>query len=182
MIDRDNILETDQVYKQQSLDYETTQDQISFVEFLAGRRVVPFPDSITCLQLESDHYVLQELVTQFNPDYEDPRALSKPMSRKRQLEIELNLSTKQHSKKQDQGVNFFVDSYTDDQIQEIISIFRNDFKPPKNLWIERQPNFNVLGSGTSSSMAAMQATQGENNSPDFYQDIYAEAIEQFNQQ
>lgn len=33
--------------------------------------------------------------------------------------------------------NFFVDEYQDDQIQEIISIFRNDFKPPKNLWIEK---------------------------------------------
>jgi hypothetical protein len=35
---------------------------------------------------------------------------------------------------------FFVDEYTDDQIKEIISIFRNDFKPPKNLWIERNPS------------------------------------------
>jgi hypothetical protein len=34
---------------------------------------------------------------------------------------------------------FFVDEYTDEQIREIISIFRNDFKPPKNLWIERNP-------------------------------------------
>ena len=32
---------------------------------------------------------------------------------------------------------FFVDKYQDDQIQEIISIFRNDFKPPKSLWIEK---------------------------------------------
>jgi hypothetical protein len=31
---------------------------------------------------------------------------------------------------------FYVDNYSDDKIKEIISIFRNDFKPPKNLWIE----------------------------------------------
>jgi hypothetical protein len=36
-----------------------------------------------------------------------------------------------------QPFEFFVDEYSDDQIQEIISIFRNDFKPPKNLWIEK---------------------------------------------
>lgn len=35
---------------------------------------------------------------------------------------------------------FYVDEYSDDKIKEIISIFRNDFKPPKNLWIE---NMNV---------------------------------------
>lgn len=35
---------------------------------------------------------------------------------------------------------FYVDSYSDDKIKEIISIFRNDFKPPKNLWIE---NMNI---------------------------------------
>ena len=34
-------------------------------------------------------------------------------------------------------MSFFVDSYNDDSIGEIISIFRNDFKPPKNLWIEK---------------------------------------------
>jgi hypothetical protein len=50
--------------------------------------------------------------------------------------------------------HFFVDDYTDDQIQEIISIFRNDFKPPKNLWIEKNPS------------AAF-------NSPDYYAEIYS---------
>ena len=34
---------------------------------------------------------------------------------------------------------FYVDYYSDDKIKEIISIFRNDFKPPKNLWIEQIP-------------------------------------------
>lgn len=56
---------------------------------------------------------------------------------------------------------FFVDEYQDEQIQEIISIFRNDFKPPKNLWIEKNPQF---------------------NQPDYYQEIYSQAIEQYNQQ
>jgi hypothetical protein len=54
--------------------------------------------------------------------------------------------------------------YSDDQIQEIISIFRNDFKPPKNLWIEKAVESSIF------------------NGPDFYADIYAQAIEQFNQQ
>ena len=31
---------------------------------------------------------------------------------------------------------FYVDFYSDEKIKEIISIFWNDFKPPKNLWIE----------------------------------------------
>jgi hypothetical protein len=63
-----------------------------------------------------------------------------------------------------QPFDFFVDTYTDDQIQEIISIFRNDFKPPKNLWIEKAVESSIF------------------NGPDFYADIYAQAIEQFNQQ
>ena len=58
---------------------------------------------------------------------------------------------------------FFVDKYTDEQIQEIISIFRNDFKPPKNLWIEKNP-------------------QSSFNAPDYYADIYSQAIDQFNMQ
>ena len=58
--------------------------------------------------------------------------------------------------------DFFVDEYSDDQIQEIISIFRNDFKPPKNLWIEKAAESSVF------------------NGPDFYADIYSQAIEQFN--
>lgn len=63
-----------------------------------------------------------------------------------------------------QPFDFFVDAYSDDQIQEIISIFRNDFKPPKNLWIEKAAEYSQY------------------NAPDFYQDIYSSAIEQFNQQ
>lgn len=59
---------------------------------------------------------------------------------------------------------FFVDKYNDDQIQEIISIFRNDFKPPKNLWIEKQAE------------GAFFST------PDYYTEIYSGAIEQYNQQ
>lgn len=50
---------------------------------------------------------------------------------------------------------FFVDNYKDDQVQEIISIFRNDFKPPKNLWIEKPSESSLL------------------NSPDFYSEIFS---------
>jgi hypothetical protein len=54
------------------------------------------------------------------------------------MEIELGVKGKDPLPELDP--NFFVDAYSDAQIQEIISIFRNDFKPPKNLWIEKQPN------------------------------------------
>jgi hypothetical protein len=63
-----------------------------------------------------------------------------------------------------QAFDFFVDQYSDEQIQEIISIFRNDFKPPKNLWIEKSADGSIF------------------SGPDYYADIYAQAIEQFNQQ
>ena len=49
---------------------------------------------------------------------------------------------------------FFVDKYMDEQIQEIISIFRNDFKPPKNLWIEKNPSVAL-------------------NCPDYYAEIFS---------
>lgn len=52
--------------------------------------------------------------------------------------IELDMPNR--NRKDATNMNFFVDTYSDDQIQEIISIFRNDFKPPKNLWIEKQPS------------------------------------------
>jgi len=58
--------------------------------------------------------------------------------------------------------HFFVDDYNDEQIQEIISIFRNDFKPPKNLWIEKS------------------SPQNSYNAPDYYSEIYSQAIDQFN--
>lgn len=61
-----------------------------------------------------------------------------------------------------QQFEFFVDLYMDEQIQEIISIFRNDFKPPKNLWIEKSAEGAFF------------------NGPDYYQEIYSSAIEQFN--
>lgn len=44
--------------------------------------------------------------------------------------------------REDYHFEFYVDGYSDDKIKEIISIFRNDFKPPKNLWIE---NMKVQG-------------------------------------
>lgn len=47
-----------------------------------------------------------------------------------------------------------MDIYSDEQIQEIISIFRNDFKPPKNLWIEKNQNSGF-------------------NGPDFYAEIFS---------
>ncbi len=34
---------------------------------------------------------------------------------------------------------FYIEKYSDEQIKDIISIFRNDFRPPKNLWIEKNP-------------------------------------------
>ena len=101
--------------------------------------------------IEQDNQALAEKVHAFDPYYEDVRLSKAPMSRKRQLEIELDLrkpSSGGKNKSAKPGeLNFFVDQYTDEQIQEIISIFRNDFKPPKNLWIEKQPSPYALGSG-----------------------------------
>jgi hypothetical protein len=71
------------------------------------------------------------------------------------------------------NANFFVDTYSDDQIQEIISIFRNDFKPPKTLWIEKQPQH-------SQPQQSSVNQPPQSQSPDFYQDIFTDAIEQFN--
>lgn len=84
--------------------------------------------------------MLAELVHDHDPDFKDERAVVKPLTRKEQLQLELKITSK--NKKPEQPLPatnkfFFVDKYTDDQIQEIISIFRNDFKPPKNLWIEK---------------------------------------------
>jgi hypothetical protein len=75
------------------------------------------------------------VIHEFNPEFEDKRfsGNGQQMSRRRQLEMEIGMP------KSAENSNFFVDAYSDDQIQEIISIFRNDFKPPKNLWIEKQP-------------------------------------------
>lgn len=58
--------------------------------------------------------------------------------------------------------DFFVDEYSDQQIQEIISIFRNEFKPPNNLWIEKAAESSLF------------------NGPDIYQEIFSKEIEQFN--
>jgi hypothetical protein len=59
--------------------------------------------------------------------------------------------------------DFFVDGYSDAQIAQIISIFRNEFTPPNNLWIEKAESTLFTG-------------------PDFYQDIFSKEIESFNKQ
>ncbi len=134
--------------------------------------------------IEHENGVLGDKVHKFNPDFEDTRFV-KNLSRKRQLEIELDMGGRGRKQQKETALNFFVDTYSDEQIQEIISIFRNDFKPPKNLWIEKQPSPLTLVSGGMSNGALMSQQQQppmRSQSPDYYQDIYAEAIEQFNQQ
>ena len=86
--------------------------------------------------IEQEHVILADKVQAFNPDYEDTR-LVKNLSRKRQLEIDLGMPNRGRKPNNQTTMSFFVDSYNDDSIGEIISIFRNDFKPPKNLWIEK---------------------------------------------
>ena len=133
--------------------------------------------------IEQEHLILADKVLAFNPDFEDTRFV-KNLSRRRQMEIELDLPGRGRKHNQT-SLAFFVDTYSDEQIQEIISIFRNDFKPPKNLWIEKQPSPMSLVSGGMSNGALMSQAQQpsmRSQSPDYYQDIYAEAIEQFNQQ
>jgi len=39
---------------------------------------------------------------------------------------------------------FYIEKLTDAQLKEIVSIFRNDFKPPKNLWIEKNQAESLL--------------------------------------
>lgn len=165
----------------------------NFSEFLAGK--VPFQptrgaqnvfelQAVSCQIIEQENQILVEKVHAFNPDYEDTRFV-RNLSRKRQLEIELDMPSRGRRANNQTNLNFFVDTYSDEQIQEIISIFRNDFKPPKNLWIEKQPSPLSLVSGGMSNGALMAQAQQQNmrsQSPDYYQDIYAEAIEQFNQQ
>ena len=63
--------------------------------------------------------------------------------------------------------DFYVDNYSDDKIKEIISIFRNDFKPPKNLWIE---NMNAQGNSEANYFNDVFAdddnyNDSEDNSP-----------------
>lgn len=79
----------------------------------------------------------------------------KNLSRKRQLEIELDMPNRNRRQGNQTSMNFFVDQYGDEQIGEIISIFRNDFKPPKNLWIEKQPSPLSLVSGGMSQGALL---------------------------
>lgn len=90
--------------------------------------------AISCQMIEQENQLLSDKVHVYNPEYEDTR-FAKNLSRKRQLEIELDMPSR--GRKQTSNLNFFVDTYSDEQILEIISIFRNDFKPPKNLWIEK---------------------------------------------
>jgi hypothetical protein len=60
---------------------------------------------------------LAEFIYEFNPDYEDKRLTRahQPMSRRRQIELELNMG---RSKKELEELdpNFFVDAYSDEQI------------------------------------------------------------------
>ena len=152
--DRDMILEKgwghEQSFSRHSVDLGMG-DQITFADYLSGRMLQPLTDHVTCQMIEQENQALIETVHAFNPSYEDVRLSKAPLSRKRQLEIELDLRKPASAGKakatKNGELNFFVDSYADEQIQEIISIFRNDFKPPKNLWIEKQPSPYALGSG-----------------------------------
>ena len=107
--------------------------------------------------IEQEHLILADKVLAFNPDFEDTRFV-KNLSRRRQMEIELDLPGRGRKHNQT-SLAFFVDTYSDEQIQEIISIFRNDFKPPKNLWIEKQPSPMSLVSGGMSNGALMSQAQ-----------------------
>jgi hypothetical protein len=78
-----------------------------------------FPtDALNSSQIIQMSDVLTQLITDFNPNYEDKRLTGKgaaPMSRRRQIEIELNLNGR-GKEKDEVDPNFFVDAYTDDQI------------------------------------------------------------------
>ena len=60
---------------------------------------------------------------------------------------------------------FFIEKYTDDQIKEIISIFRNDFKPPNNLWIEKNQADSDAGFENESEEIVMPNSNQQNSKP-----------------
>ena len=119
---------------------EPHQNLISLETFMMNHDA-EFPVAVmSCNQIEAENQSLAQDIHNFNPTYEDKRLTKphQPMSRRRQIEIELNMGRGKGQVPEEEGdPNFFVDKYSDSQIQEIISIFRNDFKPPKNLWIEK---------------------------------------------
>lgn len=41
-----------------------------------------------------------------------------------------------------------MDQYNEDQIKEMICIFKNDYKPPKSLWIEKSGGNNMIKGNT----------------------------------
>lgn len=64
--------------------------------------------------------------------------------------------------------DFYVDNYSDDKIKEIISIFRNDFKPPKNLWIE---NMNIQNTADANYFNDIFADDDNYNDSDNSPDV-----------
>jgi hypothetical protein len=63
--------------------------------------------------IEQENNILSDKVYAFNPDFEDTR-FAKNLSRKRQLEIELDMPSR--GRKNTALLNFFVDTYSDEQI------------------------------------------------------------------
>lgn len=62
--------------------------------------------------IEQENLVLSEKVHAFNPDYEDTRFI-RNLSRKRQLEIELDMPRRGRGNDKT-NLNFFVDTYSDE--------------------------------------------------------------------
>ena len=63
--------------------------------------------------IEQEKIVLAEKVHSFNPEFEDTRFV-KNLSRKRQLEIELDMPSRGRQKQKESTLNFFVDTYSDE--------------------------------------------------------------------
>lgn len=79
-----------------------------------------FPINVmSCIQIETENQSLAEIIHNFNPNYEDKRLTKshQPMSRRRQIEIELNMGRGKGSVPEEEtDPNFFVDKYSDSQI------------------------------------------------------------------
>ncbi|CDW83869.1 UNKNOWN [Stylonychia lemnae] len=72
---------------------------------------------------------------------------------------------------------FYVDTYNEDQIKQIIAIFKNDYKPPKNLWIEKngvQNTFNQNAIG--SEYIDLNLQQSDQNQSNNIMDVFEDKI------
>lgn len=95
---------------------------------------------INLLQQSSDLQLSEELVRR-------EVELKNPENEQAELANESASFEESGEESEENNELFFVDKYSDEQLKDTISIFKNDFKPPKNLWIEKNPSEYIEGEG-----------------------------------